>query len=462
MIGHASILVKTQDHAILMDPVLWDPHQEGLFDVCPKREVLHERLPQFDMLIISHKHLDHFDIRTLAYLPKTVSVLIPQDELIEECLRRLGYEKIYKLNDFSEVKLGSTRIFTTRSANPVPEFGVIFADESGVFWNQVDTDVRRETADFVLSRYPKIDFLLASWQPMLELSYQLNQSLAFPYEGYEQMLENIRLIKPKALAPGANAFRYIGSSSWLNRIVFPVTREQFCRDVSLLRPELEGNIFHIDPGDVLVFKGDEIEHHPEGSSFVRRIGGDREELDFSPVNVGLELTDEVQQDVNPELLEDTICEEIETRLMAFIEDHGSLFSEHYRWNVIYQLAIIFSDGIRKWSFDFSQPTVQLKRGRDPLANFYTFMTASSFYGLLTGTCGWDYGMIGGFYRRFNKIYAVTPYGLARPDSALIQDPLELKFPYKKVLSNFLLGEVEKWRQSQESESEQVDVSSYTA
>src|SRR5262245_17578968 len=145
MIGHASILIRTRDQTILMDPVLWDPHQEGLFDVCPKREVLHERLPQYDVLIISHRHLDHFDIRSLAALPKTVKALIPQDELIEECLRRLGYQKIYKLNDFSEIKIGATRIMTTRSANPVPEFGVIVADDSGVFWNQVDTDVRPPT-----------------------------------------------------------------------------------------------------------------------------------------------------------------------------------------------------------------------------------------------------------------------------------------------------------------------------
>ncbi|MGA9769020.1 MAG: MBL fold metallo-hydrolase [Blastocatellia bacterium] len=462
MIGHASIFVETQDHAILMDPVLWDPHQEGLFDVCPKREVLHERLPQFDFLIISHKHLDHFDIRTLAFLPKTVNVLIPQDELIEKCLRKLGYERIHKLNDFSEIKAGSTRIFTTRSANPVPEFGIVFADESGVFWNQVDTDVRRDTADFVLSRFPKIDFLLASWQPMMEFSYQLNQSMAFPYDGYGQMLDNIRLIKPAALAPGANAFRYIEGSSWLNRIVFPVTREQFCRDVDLLRPELRGNIFQLDPGDVLSFRGEEFNAQPGASPFVRKIGGDREELDFSPVTVGQDLTDEAQQDVAPEVLREAIYEEVETKLLAFIKDRPSLFTEHYRWKVIYQLTIVFADGVEKWSFDFSEATVQMRRGRNPLANFHTFMTASSFYGLLKGTKGWDYAMIGGYYRRFNKIYAITNFGLVQPENALIQDPLELRFPYRKILDSFLLREVERWQQIQEPDAEPSEALNSTA
>ncbi|MCU1267472.1 MAG: hypothetical protein JWM21_3790 [Acidobacteria bacterium] len=83
MIGHASIFVKTEDCGILMDPVLWDPHQEGLFDVSPKREVIHKNLPQYEFLVISHKHQDHFDLRTLASLRKDVDVFIPQDPLIE-------------------------------------------------------------------------------------------------------------------------------------------------------------------------------------------------------------------------------------------------------------------------------------------------------------------------------------------------------------------------------------------
>ena len=45
MIGHASIFVETQNCRILMDPVLWDPFCEGLNETCPKREVIHEKLP---------------------------------------------------------------------------------------------------------------------------------------------------------------------------------------------------------------------------------------------------------------------------------------------------------------------------------------------------------------------------------------------------------------------------------
>ena len=180
-IGHASIFVETQDCRIIMDPILFSPHAEGIEDICPKREVILENIPEFDLLIISHRHLDHFDIRSLAALPKDVDVLIPQDKLLKDCLTKLGYSNIYMLKDADEVKIGSTRLLVTRSENRVPEYGILFADPSGVFWNQVDSVVSLDTINFVRSKYPQIDFLLAPWQPMLETNYQNNESLSFPY-----------------------------------------------------------------------------------------------------------------------------------------------------------------------------------------------------------------------------------------------------------------------------------------
>ena len=119
-LGHASLFVNTEDCKILIDPVLEDPFFEGLNESCPKREIAKEKLPEYDFLIISHRHLDHFDLRSLAYLPKNVDVLIPQDYLIEDCLLQLGYSRIYPLADFAKVRTSSTTIMTTRSEIKVP------------------------------------------------------------------------------------------------------------------------------------------------------------------------------------------------------------------------------------------------------------------------------------------------------------------------------------------------------
>jgi UDP-MurNAc hydroxylase len=446
LIGHASVFVKTQDCQILMDPVLWDPHQEGLFDICPQREVIHEKIPEFDLLIISHQHLDHFHIRSLAYLPKNVDVLIPEDKLIEDCLRQLGYSYIYPLKDFNKVKFGSTSLLTTRSENRVPEYGVIFADESGVFWNQVDTIVSLNTIRFIKSRYEKIDFLLAMWQPMLEMNYQMNMSLTFPYSIYSKILETISTIQPKAVAPGSNGFRCIGGSSWLNKILFPVTRERFCHDIKVACPEIGNNVFPLDPGDVLTFEHGEFSHLKAKCPFVNKIGDRREDLDFSPVRVGNEMIDNNPDNYNLDEMKEGICQEISVNLSQFItKNRDYLFIEHCRWQVIYQIEIVFPDGAKIWSFDFSQTDIQAQEGRNPLANLFTYMTASSLYGIFKGLKGWDYANLGGYYRRFQKLYIPTPQGIIKPEEEnRISDPLSFRFPYREVLKSILQNEIAQW------------------
>ncbi|BAZ21333.1 hypothetical protein NIES4073_22110 [Kalymmatonema gypsitolerans NIES-4073] len=448
MIGHASIFVETQDCKILMDPVLWDPHGEGIEDVCPKREVIHEQLPEFDLLIISHQHLDHFDIRSLAYLPKTVDVLIPKDKLIEACLCKLGYSHIYHLSDFTEVKLGATSLLATRSENRVPEHGIVFADKSGICWNQVDTVVSLDTIRYVKSHYPQIDLLLASWQPMLEINYQTNQSLSFPYSEYNQLLEKINLIRSKAIAPGANGFKFINGSSWLNQVVFPVTREQFCKDVRMVYPEIGENVFAFDPGDIIAFKNGEFSHLKEMCQFVKKVEDDRESLDFSPINVGNNLIDDNLDNYNLDEMKQAINEEICLNLPKFImENKDSLFLEHCHWQVIYQLEIVFPDSRKQWFFDFSQDNIQVQAGRNPFANFFTSITASSFYGVLKQIKGWDYATQGGYARSFQKIYMATQYGINKPQETSIKNPLILKFPPQNIFEKIRHREVEKWGQS---------------
>ncbi|MCU1267471.1 MAG: hypothetical protein JWM21_3789 [Acidobacteria bacterium] len=348
------------------------------------------------------------------------------------------------MKEFSEIKLGKTRICTTRSENNVPEFGVVFADSEGTFWNQVDTVVRPPIIDFLLARYSKIDFLLATWQHLMELSYQMNRPLSFPFDEYGKLLNNISLIKPGAMAPGANGFKYVNGSSWLNRVVFPVAREQFCSDAVKACPSLSGSVLTLDPGDVLQLNNGRPKSYPGSSKFVKMLRDDRDELDFLPVKIGDDLVDHNPDSEPLEDIRNTIFEELEAKLPAFLDQHRDAFSEHRRWSVIYQLEVVFPDGSQKWFIDFSEETPKVHPGRNPQANVFALITASGLYALITGKKGWDYVMLGGYYRRYNKIYEVTPLGILQPEASLLIDLLELRFPYLQLLESFLSRETEKW------------------
>ncbi|MDZ8106196.1 MAG: MBL fold metallo-hydrolase [Nostoc sp. DedQUE12a] len=456
LLGHASLFVETQDCKILMDPVLWDSHCEGIEDICPKRQILHDQIPEFDILIISHQHTDHFDIRSLANLPKHVDVLIPKDKFIETCLQKLGYRHIYALKDFNEVRIGSTRLIATRSENRVPEYGMVFADSDGVFWNQVDSVVNAQTISTVKSRYPQIDFLLAGWQPMLETQYQENQNICFPYSNYSGLIKLIGLIAPKSIAPGANGFKFINGSSWLNNIVFPVTREQFCHDVQQAYPNIKGRVFPFDPGDVITLNKGEVSYSPQKSSFVKKLASDRDSLYFSPVNIDSKLIDDNPDGYEIEEMKTVIEEEICVNLPQFFNDKkDALFMEYCYWQAIYQLEVVFPNYSKTWYFDFSKETLQCQLGKNPLANVFTSITASSFYGLLKGLKGWDWATMGGYYRCFHKVYQATPHGIVKPlegSNERIPDPLRVKFPYKEIYEQIRFYEIEKWGKANEPQT----------
>jgi UDP-MurNAc hydroxylase len=455
-IGHASIFVETQDCRILMDPVLWDPFCEGLNESCPKRKVIHEKLPEFDFLVISHKHLDHFDVRSLAYLSKKVDVLIPKDKLIEDCLRKLGYSRIYPLSDFSKVRVGSTTMMTTRSDIPVPEFGMIFADETGVFWNAVDTLFSPQTIQMVRSAYESIDFLLTPWHISLEGKYQYNQSISFPFSLYGYLFNLINLIQPKAIAPGAQGFKYVNESSWQNQVVFPVTRERFCHDLKIAFPEMGDNIFPLDPGDTFTFDRGEYHHLVGSCQYVNQVIDDRECLDFSPVNVGNPLVDSNAEKYNLELMRQLIDNEILVNLPKFIQEHQqSLFLEHCLWNVIYQLEVVFPNSSQKWHIDFSQKLVQVVAGRNPKANLLTHITASGLCSLIQKKKDWDYLLCSGEYRTFHKVYAIARHGIISAENTAIKDPIELKFPSDSIGGSNVYRELERWVNSN-TETFQID------
>ena len=443
MIGHASLFIRTSNLSILMDPVLWDPHQEGLFDINPKREVLHDKIPPVNLIILSHRHLDHFDIRSLASLPKHAPVLIPKDQLLENYLHKLGFAKIQQLKDFTEVTIGKTTLFTTRSENNVPEYGIIFKDESGVFWNQVDSVVSPKTVETVLSRFPQLDFVLASWQPMLETNFQTNGGLPFPYARYGEVLYNLGLASPRALAPGANAFCFTRSAAWMNHVVFPVSKARFLHDVRSMLPNIGKNAFALEPADVLTIEKGECDVILAGSDFVKRTGYSAD-LSFAPVTVQAPLEDDNPDGVSGEELESTVRDIVESRLPDFIRKNDNAFLVHRKNEVIYQLEVVLPEKSLQWNIDFRASQPQVSPGSNPLANLFTLITASSLHGIISGARGWDYALLGSYCRSFHKLYSVTTAGILRADWLDIPDPLRLLYPYQEIFVKVLDHEVQRW------------------
>ncbi|MCU0792799.1 MAG: MBL fold metallo-hydrolase [Opitutaceae bacterium] len=94
-VGHATFLVRTLGHTLLIDPVWSD--RAGPFGVLGPRRIRSaalrfETLPHIDAVLLSHDHYDHCDLRTLRRLARehpAARLLTPLGH--EDLARRAGF-----------------------------------------------------------------------------------------------------------------------------------------------------------------------------------------------------------------------------------------------------------------------------------------------------------------------------------------------------------------------------------
>ena len=117
-LGHATVLINFFGVKILTDPVLFSRIGIRLpgFTIGPKRLTapalqFHE-LPKIDLILISHAHFDHLDLRTLGRFDESTTVITAR--ATSDLLRRTRFREINEL-DWGEHKI----LKHTNAASPV-------------------------------------------------------------------------------------------------------------------------------------------------------------------------------------------------------------------------------------------------------------------------------------------------------------------------------------------------------
>jgi L-ascorbate metabolism protein UlaG (beta-lactamase superfamily) len=111
-LGHSTVLVELDRLRILTDPVLFDrigPLRRVVTSVDPD---LYARI---DLALISHLHLDHFDVPSLRLLGPELQVVVPIGA--GQLLTRLGFEHVDELGPGQVLVNGSASITATDAAH---------------------------------------------------------------------------------------------------------------------------------------------------------------------------------------------------------------------------------------------------------------------------------------------------------------------------------------------------------
>ena len=414
LIGHASMLIQSREATILTDPVWFDYLWEETNVLCPSIELGLDKIPPVDILNLSHRHQDHFDVRTLAYLAQNksilkpdVMVLVPKDDILIDVLKELEYENIQVVEDFEPIRLLDVTLTPTPSFNEgdyYPEHGLLVHDGEVTIWNQVDTVVVPEIISYIHKLYGQVDFAHSRFLPLLEGNFSHNKALGIPFNEYSSFLQVVGALRPKFVVPGSAAFRYRDELAFLNQYSFPTTPDQFLADMAIYCPEIKTSTFY--PGDVAHITKEGVKIGRQTSDFVRVQEDDSHKVAFKPVMEVPPIKslngDPVQHEKEIQIIKGFLKNQFIDKLNSCEKVDG-----WRHWQTLYQLEVFGPNGTSNiWNIDFRNEDLKIQEDCLPKTTLYEGISASDLVCLIEGRTSWDFVGISGCYRTFNNVYRV--------------------------------------------------------
>lgn len=108
-IGHASFLIQTHGHNLLIDPN-WARWMKVIKRIKHPGIHLHD-LPQIDLVLVTHAHFDHLDRKTLREVADRQPIVVPFE--VGNLVHDLGFHSVHELNYWETHKHGPLSITLT-------------------------------------------------------------------------------------------------------------------------------------------------------------------------------------------------------------------------------------------------------------------------------------------------------------------------------------------------------------
>ncbi len=108
-IGHASFLIQTPEHSILIDPN-WAKWLKVIKRIKHPGIELHD-LPAIDLVLVTHAHFDHLDKKSLRAVARDQPIVVPN--AVGNLVHGMGFNAVHELNHWQTYELGSLKVTMT-------------------------------------------------------------------------------------------------------------------------------------------------------------------------------------------------------------------------------------------------------------------------------------------------------------------------------------------------------------
>lgn len=335
-------------------------------------------------------------------------MLCPKDQILLYALGALGFSRVQATDPMTHLVLSGYELMTTHSnVSNLVEFGVLFKDRSGAFWNQVDTVLTLQTIQATKQKCPRIDLLFAMHASQ-NFDFFESRGVGFPHKMHEMNLTTAMAIAPRVAVPGAAGFRFCGAIEWCNAFLFPMSRERFVADLQRLAPQIETRI--ANPGDVFEIEPDAVRCQPGASKVVTMLEDDTALLRFDPTAAVPALSDPNPSEHSRGHLQMT-ADECLASLSTFVRDAyqggDPVVGEYRRLRASYAVGVVFPDGREQWwRIRFTEGAPLLDRGEGAAVADATHRIAAS------ALSAWmarekSYFYLRAFSRKFTTLYGLS-------------------------------------------------------
>ena len=410
-LGHAMWLVEAAKIRILFDPLLGATYHHGAFAPVPRRDIDITALKP-DVIVVTHRHPDHFDIDSLDRLARQYpgAIILTADVFVGKVCQRLGFTHVSLLEDWQRLELEGLSLLTTPSFCAIEEWGMIVATDDGVVWNQVDTEVSGRTAE-VLSRAAamlerpalasQLDLVIARWQPLLQVEAVLGHATNFPFRRYVREVEQIAACNARAIIPGA-AGSQLANTCWLNAFAYPVSPARLARDLARRCPE--ATVFTARPGAQWQVAGGIVTPIPD-CAFVQ-IVDDTDHRTFRPLSIP-PMDDPDPEGRGTEALRAVIAPWVQNVMAPRVGAH--LFPGG---TVNLCLEVVYPNGeTDTWGIDIGGDRLVLSAGAVDDPDLRNQIAASELVAVIEGKAHWGRALLTGRLRSAGTIYTVDETGL---------------------------------------------------
>ena len=247
---HAGYLIETLQAQILFDPIFENPFSRNCY-AYPAVKFDLEQIKHLkpDAIFISHFHDDHCSFDSLKFLNREIPIyMFCVHQEMFNLFKQLGFKNVNSLNLNEPIVVSDLEVIPHRALDAAVDSFFQIKSQGINILNVVDSWIDDETFELLLKQ-PAWDLVMWPFQTMREVEVLSPKRFkAEPATLPEEWLEQLSKLKPKHLIPSSCQFR-MEEWSWYNEAFFPISYEQFNREVSQILPDTK--IIRLNPGNTL-------------------------------------------------------------------------------------------------------------------------------------------------------------------------------------------------------------------